>query len=376
MAAKTIALNDAATKNLWSKRVGAEAVWKSIFLNPTYNFAGKDPGNMIVLAPEFQGHGNKLTCTLTYQLTGDGTVDGAPIEGQESSYQHFTHEFEVHELTSEPYGQKSQLDEQHVEWDVAQRGKDAVKTWWHVPLNTAFMFQGCGYNVTAATDYYKPNGRQVRYTTDRQYSGMNDVTAIQSGRISRANGESTDQALTTEATHKMKLEYIEDFIARAVQRKPPIAPARWAGGENWFLFLHTDQARDLTEDSRYQNIEDAMLQGGMDFSKSMWGTGNFRPYKGVVIIVSNWNPPGIHSSTGAAVANTRRALFCGAGAFGLGFGVGHGQNRFRFHQEKYNVGGSYRCVARSIWGASRIDYNSLAYGCEVLTTYAANKGDA
>ena len=144
--------------------------------------------------------------------------------------------------------------------------------------------------------------------------------------------------------------------------------------------MHTDQYRDLIDDSKIDAIELATIQGGEMFKESTFATGNVRPYRGCIIVVSNWNPPGVHSTLNTAVANTRRCAFVGAGALAMGWGVNHGENRFQFHDEDFNIGGAYRCVTRAMWGGAkrlydRGDGQKVDYATFVLTTFAKNRGD-
>lgn len=377
---KVISLSDPATKLLFSSNVNTYALWGSLFLNETWGFVGDaKSGKPIVVQDEFQEHGGKVTLTLLGQLTGDGTVDGAPVEGTGGHFDHWTHSFEIHELTAQPFEAKSQMEDQYVEWDVAEAGRVANIEWWNTPLNSAFACQSTGYTCTAEHGYYKPAGRAIRAGSGGglgdQYTGMNAVTAIEASRVYRPASAANDESLTG-ASHVFSLDIVDYMAAVLPQTDPPMRPAKWAGGESYLWFIHTDQLYDLERDPRYQAIEDSILQGGGDFAKSSWATGNVRPYKGFIFIPTNWAPPGVHSSTGAPVNNVRRSWIWGATAIGLGFGVGHGQNRFRSTMGRFNRGGSFYYVTRSIWGADRIIFNSKSYGCFVVPTRAVNRGDS
>lgn len=380
MAAKTIALTDGASVLRWSRKVGTEAIWKSLFFRPDYGFVGTGMNNMIVRKEELADRigGGKLTCTLTMQMTGDGLVDGASAEGSESSYDHFTDAFEVHELGSEPFAVKSQLDQQYVEWDLVQQGKNVVSDWWSVPLNAGPAMCLGGATFTSALDYYKPHGRLVRAgSTDglgNQYTMMNTSTVPSTGRLFLANGVANAQTLST--TNPIDLDDIDELIDTAPQTKPPMRPAKWSGGEHFIIFLHTDQWSDLMTSTRYDAIIQSLLQGGQPYEKNTWGTGNAIPYRNCCFVVSNWNPPAQNSSTAAALANSRVAFMCGAQALMVGWGQGHAQNRFRWHIEPYNIGGSKRMIARSMWGGKKTVYNSKDYAVLALATSATNRGDA
>lgn len=371
---------DTIAKKLWASKADKENVWGAVPFDPRYGLSGPEMNRCIVEKREFKEYGSQLTLTLVKQQTGDGTVDGAPIEGTAAHLAFFPFTFEIHELTSEPLAIKSEYSEQQTEWDQGSTNEFMNREWWNVPFNTAFFMQGAGATFTAAVDYYKPNGRQVRGGASDQYTGMNPVTAhtrlyrpqIKQGA---AADHATDQAVQGDTTAVFNVAGLDLLLATAKQTKPPLRQAKWAGGENYLCFIHDDQVEDLVDDVQYDAILHSILQGGLSYEQSSFSTGNVVPYRGIVLIPSLWNPPGQNSSTAAGLTKTRRAIFAGAGMCAAGWGVNHGMNRFRLWKGTENYGGQPVVVSRCMWGLERIEYNSLAYGGLAYTTYVTNHGD-
>ena len=377
---QTFPVGSPAAIELWSSKVQRSAIWNSLFFSPNLGLVGKpNSGCMICQEDSTQKAGNSVTTILRAQMTGHGIVNAAPVEGLGGNYDTFTQTYFINMLTSQPFEQKSELDDQNVSFDVAREGKDANVEWWNVPLNTAIPLQAAGYTCTVTHPYYRPNSRQIVAGAGGgifdQYSGMNPVNASNlAGRITRPNSVATDQALG--ASDVFSIDLVDEMAATLPMLEFPFRMVRWKSGQAWLWFLHTDQLFDLERDSRYQAIQDAILQGGGDYGDSTWATGAVRPYKNFVFIPTNWVTPGVHSTAGTPVDNVRRSFICGANAFSLSFGIGHKLNRFQTRMGFANRGLKFWCHTTAIWGLKRNDYNSKAYATFVVPTRATNRGDA
>ncbi len=382
-------LADAVAVKLWKSKALRAVTWGSFFFDPRYGFVGSDQSRLCVETNEFKKAGGNITCTLLGQMSGDGFVDGAPMEGATASYPEFDFIFEVHELVSENFGVKSQYTEQLVAWDVAENGVLFVKEWWLVPLNSGPLMQLCGSTFTDAVPFYQPNDRLIRNGVGDQYTMMNPVTVIEEpvagvgGRIVRPSLETgaaadhtTDEAVAADSTAIFNLALVDILLATAIQAKPPMRICRWAGGEAYIFMIHTDMLHDLIDDTKYDGIQNAILQGGMAYEESSFATGNVLPYRGTIFPTSNWNPPGQNSSTAVGLADTRRAPHCAAGSLAVGWGAGQGRNRFDVQQGKENYGRRFWANAGAVWGGERVRYNSKSYANFVTTVFAKNRGDA
>lgn len=388
MASKQILTGDAAAKKLWASSAGQEWTWGRLFSQKSWGFMSKGNQTMFKENRQFKEYGDEVTETFIRAMTGDGTVGGASIEGTEDAPPHFNFKYAIEELTSVPFGARSKMDDQRVPWDVVKNGKDSIRKWWGPILDAGPMLHLTGYTPEVAADHYRPSTRPIRAGAagglGHQWTCLNPVFAPneepENPRILRAAAVAGDELLTTESTHKMTSLLLDELIATAPQTIPPVEPCKWAGGEHYFVFMHTDQHADLRRDAQFDAIENATLQGGEAFEGHPLATGNVRPYRGCIIVVSNWNPPGVDLATNTPVVNTRRAVLVGAQAMGMGWGSGEGENRFRFFAEPTNIGGGVRCVSRAIWGGAKVRYDrgdgiDVDFGTFVLSTFAKNRGD-
>ena len=82
-------------------------------------------------------------------------------------------------------------------------------------------------------------------------------------------------------------------------------------------------------------------------------------------------PGGVNSATGAAQANTRRAVFLGAQAGILGFGKGMGESSMDWNEELFDYGNQLGVSAGSIFGFKKTVFNSVDFSTYVLATYTA-----
>ena len=383
-----VVTGDNIAKKLWEAKADKDNVWGAVAFDPRFGFSGTEKNRMCVEKREFRQYGSQLTLTLVKQQTGDGTVDGAPIEGTAAHLATFPFTFEIHEQTAQPLGVKSEYSEQQTEWDQMETNIQMNREWWNVPFNTGLFMQLAGATFTTAVDYYKPNDRQVRAGSSDIYTGLNPVTAhTRLHRPGTAQGATADlgclrvvdlaadQAVQGDDTAVFNVAGMDFLLATAKQTKPPLRQCRWAGGETYVLLVHDDQLEDLLDDTSYDSIVHSIVQGGLPYEQSTFATGNFVPYRGMAIVASLWNPPGQHSTTAAGLTSTRKAILGGAGAAACGFGVNHGMNRFKLWKGTENYGGQPVVVSRCMWGLERVEYNSLAYGCLAYTTYATNHGD-
>ena len=79
----------------------------------------------------------------------------------------------------------------------------------------------------------------------------------------------------------------------------------------------------------------------------------------------------ITGSIQATVANTRRAIFCGAQAAGVAFGKGGGKNKFTWKEQLFDYDRELGVRTSWISGVKKSVYNAEDFGTITLTTYAA-----
>lgn len=93
-------------------------------------------------------------------------------------------------------------------------------------------------------------------------------------------------------------------------------------------------------------------------------------YNGVVLRSAFDVPLGTNSTTGAAVANTRRAVLLGAQAAVLGFAMGSDESTFDWVEELFDYERELGVSAQTIWGMKKTQFGSVDFGCITLSSYA------
>ncbi len=94
-------------------------------------------------------------------------------------------------------------------------------------------------------------------------------------------------------------------------------------------------------------------------------------YNGVILRESEHVMPGVHSTTGAAVANTRRAVLLGAQGAVIGFGQDRSATNYKLVEELFDYQRELGVAAKTIFGIKKTVFNSKDHGCIVLASYAA-----
>ncbi|WP_299949078.1 N4-gp56 family major capsid protein [uncultured Ruegeria sp.] len=350
---------------VWSKQLAAEAYRK------TYigKFIGKGEDSLIQEKVDLKkSAGDKITCGLNVQLQGDGVQGDSTLEGNEEALQFYDDSVIVDQLRHATRS-KGKMSEQRVPYNIRNTGKDRLADWWARRMETSFFNQICGY--TAATD--------------TRFTGNNAVTAPTSNRILRGGNQSDDQSITS--GDPFLLQHIDVARERAETSStendtgPLIRPIRYMGDDYYVMFLHDHQVTSLRTDAatagNWVDIQKAAMQGG-DVRDNPIFTGALGVYNGVILHKSNYVTQGVHSSTGAAVANTRRAVLCGAQSATIAFGSENGATRYSWKEELFDYGNQLGVSAGSIYGLKKTKFtpaddsatNAEDFGTIVVTTYA------
>jgi hypothetical protein len=87
-------------------------------------------------------------------------------------------------------------------------------------------------------------------------------------------------------------------------------------------------------------------------------------------------PQGVNSSTSAAVANTRRAVFCGQDSGGIAFGQGYGSGKdavpgWVIKSDMYDIGQWQRIAMNGLYGIKKVVEDSNDIGTIVITSYSS-----
>ena len=302
--------------------------------------------------------GDRVRYFLRQLLTGRGRTEGQTLEGNEESLTLYYDELILGELRhATRHRNDTTIDAQRVPWNLREINYDSLRDWGQDRLDTAFFNQLAGYTAQ----------------TDLAYTGHNTPLAPSTNRVIRAGAVANDQALG--AGNVMTLNLLDQARTRARRATNAIRPIRVRGEDKYVVFIAPEQAYDLRRDTttagNWFDLQKAKLQGGASDSESGIYSGAMGEYNGCVIHVADRVPPGVHSTSGASVANTRRAIFCGAQALGVAFGKKYGKNKFSWVEELFDYGYDLGVSTHLVWGVKKTVYNSEDYGVITLPTYAA-----
>lgn len=338
---------------VWAKRCEAEAFKKAV-VSP---FIGKTSSSLIQLRDELnKGPGDKLRITLRGQM--DETVapkqGNAGLEGNERSINYFYDDLTFDQVR-DAHRLYDVIDPQRVSFDQRNEAKAAL-----ADLATSWLEQGF-FNQAAGAVYADDSSTAL--------TGNHTVPASES--IFRPNSVSADESLGVADT--FSIQALDTLIERAKTRTFAIRPADIEGiGKYYVLFLHPYQVSALRAvDSFWMTLNRDMLQSGRASDNPIY-TGALGSYNGTLLVESTRVPLGVHSSTAASVANTRRAIFCGAQTAGLVIGRQGGEpDRFRWVEKHFDYDNELGISVGMVFGLKRFQFNSVDFGSIVVPTYAA-----
>ena len=353
MAMTEYGVNSSEAVKLWSRKLAREA------LKQTYmaRFVGTSQDSLIQEKTDTKKDaGDRVTCTLRMLLTGDGVQGDATLEGNEESLTTYTDDIYINQLRHATRS-KGKMTEQRIPFSIREESMSGLRDWWADRLDTWFFNQIAGNTAVS----------------DTRYTGNQAAIAPSSTRIMRADNNSTDQALDAFADDKMTLDLLDFLKEMAETATPLIRPVMVNGVKKYVVFLHPYQVTDLRTNAstgQWLDIQKAAMQGGKVSDNPIF-SGAIGEYNNMILHSSTRIPQGVHSSTGAAVANTRRAVLCGAQSAAIAFGQGHSLKQYDWTEELFDYGNQLGVEAGCIGGLKKCVYNSVDFGTIVLSTYAS-----
>jgi N4-gp56 family major capsid protein len=358
MAIRNYALNDAETVKVWAKKLFVESLKDTSF----DGLWGEDDDNLIQLKTETQkGKGDKITTILRMIPTGAGVSEGEAQEGNEEALTTYTDSIIINELSHAlRVPGNGTIHEQRVPFEPREQARKGLGDWWTDRMDTSFFNQIAGNTLS---------GLSVKYT------GMNAATAptnqiwTESGATVDSDLDSTGDDFTT-AT-------IDRCVARAVTSTPRMRPCKIKGYRDplYVMFIHPYQAYSLRQSAAtagsWMDIQKAAVQGGQTSDNPIFKSGNTLGIWNNTLIIQNTRVPlGVDGSS-AAVASTRRAVFCGAQAAVLAFGMDNGPTEMTWVEELFDYKRQLGVSARSVWGLKKTKFNSADFSVIVASSYAA-----
>lgn len=349
MATTDYPLNHPLAVKLWSNKLMREALKQTYFAK----FIGKGSDSLIQIKEETsKGAGDKVTFGLRMQLTSDGVVGDATLEGNEESLITYNDSIFINQARN-AVKSDGKMSEQRVPFSVREEARSALTDWFSDVWDTAFFNQLCG-NTAVSTG--------VR-------TGNNAAIAPSSTRIQYSDGKTTEAGIaSTGASTQMRLNLIDYAVEKAKTATPFIRPIKINGDNMYVMFLHpyqVTQLRTTTDTGQWLDIQKAAMSGGK-VSENPIFTGALGVYNNVILHES------IRIPAAPSYSNVRRAVLCGAQAgvvaFGQDFGGGAAGSNFNWVEKLFDYDNQLGVAAASIYGIKKTVFNSVDFATIVIPT--------
>lgn len=273
-----------------------------------------------------------------------------------------------------------QIDQNRVDFsikDSAQIGmaKDAATI-----LEYSHIHQLAGYTPVNASTYTVDG---ISYVL----SGLNPVYAPDSAHhfmCPDASGDNTTEAqVAADPTAVMTSRVFDSIIMKVRSRnwvRWPLAPANTPWGDGLYVAIgdgeFLTQMKSNTSDSDIYDLSRAEIQGGADAMGITTLTNQGFRYKDTIFLESDYMPFGCSGETpgattaGTAIANVKRAVLLGAGAFDVRYGEGYtGGNHLGYVEDQTLR--QLTMVTDTVMGVSKRIVDSQAWGCCVISHYSS-----
>ena len=353
MALTSYGVNHPLAVKIWAKGILREAL-KETFIG---NFIGTSKNSLIYRKDEAsKGPGDRIRCGLRMQLTGKGTIGDKTLEGNEEKLTTHNDDLIIDQLRH-AVRSEGKMSEQRVPFSVREEARDGLTDWWSDRWDTVFFNHICGYTAE----------------TDAEFTGANALNAPSSGRhLWTEVGTSADEGLDSTGD-EMELTILDRALTVAKTATPLIRPIKYKGGSYYVVFLHPYQVyqlRTTTSTGQWLDIQKAAMSGGNVADNPIF-TGALGMYNNMILHESTRVTEGVNSSTGASIANVRRAVLCGAQSVTMGFGrEGSRPTNFDWKEELFDYGNSLGVAAGSIFGLKKARYNNADFGTVVMSSWS------
>lgn len=347
MADTSYGVNDALAVKLWSKVLIREAL-KATFV---YQFIGEGQDALIQRKTETsKGPGDKVTFGLRMQLSGDGIQGDGTLEGNEEALVTYSDSVTINQLRH-AVRSAGKMSEQRVPFSVREEAMSGLRDWWAARLDTSFANQIAGYTVQS----------------DTRFTGNVATIAPTSAQL-LVQGQAAEASITSSDTFTLGL--IDRAVTLAKTMSPVIRPLRVSGKDMYVAFLHPYQVRSMrtsTTTGQWLDIQKSAMTGG-DVDDNPIFSGALGIYNNVIL--HEWTRLPAAVSSGAALANSRRAVFCGAQAAVYATGQNY-TDQPAWYEQLFDYGNKLGVAACMIFAMKKTVFNSADFGTIVLSSYAA-----
>jgi N4-gp56 family major capsid protein len=351
-------INDAETVKVWARGLDAVVVKQTSVFRYTggSNALCEEKGELT------KGPGDRVRFLLRALPSGDGVSGTETLEGNEEGMEVYYDDLLIDQLRYATRVPWRNIDQQRVPFEIRAEGKNQVEDWATDRLDTVFFNVLCGYTPIESQ------------TNNDKYNGFNTITEYDSASIVRPNSVASDETLGT--SDRFNLDVVDKAVHIAKTRAIPIRPLKIDGDEYYIMFLHPNHTYDLrtqTSDQWYTTFQNALQ--GSHFRDNPLFTGGLGIWNKTIFVENNRVTPGVNSSTGASVANARRAVLCGAQAMKMAYaryGGRFGKGKFSWVEKGFDYDNELGISVGFIYGMKRSIFNSQAFGSLLVPTYAPN----
>ena len=343
---------DVNTVKLWSRDL-QRAMLAKLVITPYMGGSG----NIITeQAAKGRNKGDEVKYNLRADIDGEGKVGSETLEGFEEDLTIYQDSLRI-DLTRHAVFVGDEISDERHPWDdLRVEGRDALAQWGAKRLEQGVFAHLGGWTPA---NLQNPTRR-----------GHNTVVAPSTTRILRANGgtNATDEAVAADTTAKMTLGLVDIAKERAFKQVGSAFPIEAPNSRKHVCFISPEQLTDLRDDDKWEAIQLAALSRSADNPLYKYAAGE---YNDTIFVVSQYVTEGVHSTTGATVANCRRAVFCGAGAASVAFGRNYGGTSWKWVEKMRDYDDKRYIAAKLLFGLKSNRFNSIDFGKIVISTYAA-----
>jgi uncharacterized protein DUF4043 len=360
--------SDSAAVKLWSNRVYDDFITDSGLLSAMIK-----AGVVRKFDETSREAGDRIRISLRNRITQAGLIGDQVATGNENALTYFQDDLLINQIRMPiSIPNDMTISQQRVIYNLPEDAYQVSMDWMKIRGVVGALYQLAGFNPTSFVfDTVTYTG-----TNQLQLTGLNAPITPSASRVFRPNSLTTDQAVNADTTATMKFSIIDECEAIAETTKPYIKPLSETSGIKYHLYVHTRQWQQLIQDTtapiQYRDIFGNMIASGRgdgSIARSM-------VYSQTEIFKTDKIPNGVHSTAFTVLANTRRAVFCGAEAAAIAFGQGYSDGKetvpgFIIRQDLYDIEHLRRIAINGIFGIKKTQFNGLDYGVIAVPTYVA-----
>jgi N4-gp56 family major capsid protein len=339
--------NDPLTVKLWAKQMLAQFAQWSFFLR----ISSKEDTSAVMVMDNLEKHaGDQVSFGESTLLTGAGVMGLNALTGNEESPQTFADALVINELCHAVL-LSGPISNQRTLFDRRKIGRNRLADWYAARVDHA------GANQLGS---YTPQ-------TDPRYTGLQAPL----GTTRQILPTGVTDAATLASTNSFQITFWDTAVRTAKSLTNGIRPVKINGRDLFIGVMHPSQATDMrqsTSTGQWLDIEKAAMTGGDVGDNPIWwnALGSYHS----VLMHEVARVTNAVSNAGAAVANTKRALFLGSQAAVLAFGRGQGESqKFRWLEELRDFGRQIGIGVSAIWGLVKVQFNAQDFAIIALDTY-------